>query len=78
MINLQLHIEIMRLGAGEGGGKNRMVSADRSSVWRENDKPRGMPRRPAEDLSQARREVGASVADLPMPELLDSRNSRDL
>ena len=35
-----------------------------------------MPGRPPEDLSQVRQEVGALVADLPMPELLDSREQQ--
>lgn len=54
MINLQLYIEIMRLGAEEGRGKSRMISSSGSSGGEKNGKPQGTPRRPPGDLSQAR------------------------
>lgn len=58
MINLQLYIEIMRLGAEGGGGKSGGISANQSFRWRENGKPLGMHRGPPGAPSQARQEWG--------------------
>lgn len=54
MINLQLYVEIMRLGAEAGGGKSRVTAANPGSGWSETWQGAGKAQETIGGLSQAR------------------------
>lgn len=75
MINLQLYIEIMRVGAGEGRREESSEFSQADLCWRDSGNPLGLLERPAIGLLHASRSEGhRTLRVMPLAEM-DVMNS---